>query len=169
MLFTVLFTLIATATATFANVLGSSKQSSKACSRELEGIIYTPANCGFSYLKSISKQLTSQAPLLFQPSQIGPVVSSFASTYNVLVILNDAIGNIAYATSDNPLITAPHMTSSIARAMALGEGYASASYTNFAAQITYAYITYSYILWNTDGQYYNVNLYLPKANAPTFC
>ena len=164
MLFTVLFTLIATATATatFANVLGSGKQSSKACSRALESIVYTPANCGYSYLKTISKELTAKTPLLFQPTQVQSIIDAFAAKYSVLVILDNAMGSTAFST--NAMIpTFPILTVSIARAMALGEGFGTGNYS------TYSFIIYSYILWNIDGQMYTVNLYLLKTITPTFC
>ena len=163
MLFTVLFSLIATITATFAHVLNSDSTSpsheSENCSLQLEGIIYTPENCGFSYLKSISLQLTIKAPLLFSPTQAQSVIDAFAATYNVIVALSDAMGNIVYSSIDNlSLPIGPYLTSSLARTMALGEGFVSGSLvlTNPAKAMTavappvFSFISYKYLLWNVN-------------------
>lgn len=181
MLFTVLFSLIATITATFAHVLNSDSTSQNLkkedCSLELQGIIYNPENCGFSYLKSISLQLTIKAPLLFSPTQAQSVIDAFAATYNVVVALTDAMGNIVYSSVDtSSLPTGSYLTSSLARAMALGEGFVSGSYTfltpgksiNAVAPVI-SFISYKYLLWNVDGKLFIVSVFLNKANSPVFC
>lgn len=175
MLFTTIFSFFASTTIISARVLNSGNMSSEACSRELETVMYTPENCGFSYLKSISKQLSMQLPLLFNTAQVQSVINTFAGTYNVYVALNNAVGGLAYSSA-NPINFDLHMTSSTTRAMALGEGFVSGSYVapNFSksingASVTYNFISYKYLLWNLDGEMYTVSLYMNKANSPFFC
>lgn len=65
--------------------------SAKICTKELEGVVYVPSSCAYTYLKSINELLRVQAPLLWgSPSQARSVFSNFQIKYFVDVYVIDA-------------------------------------------------------------------------------
>lgn len=164
MLFSFILSLFA-ATAVFAH----NHHGSKACTRELEGIVYVPANCAFGYLSKLANVLRVQAPLLWT-AQASGVINSFEGTYGVNVIVINALGQ--YGTindegvfvADSPAVYA--FNHSYERSNALGEGFtANTIVPGIKASVDY----YTTTIWNANGQMYTIGLALDSSKAPNFC
>lgn len=179
MLFAFFLSLFA-ASSVFANHGPSVKSSSSvsasvaksvACTEQLEGVVYVPKNCAYNYLKSINKVLQVQSPLLWgTPSQAQSVILSFQNTYNVLVVLYDAMGN-AFSAPGVPISGAPvAQFAAYERSNALGEGFTANTPVNIEAiSAIGSFSVYTSIFWNVDGQMYNVAIMMASANTPNFC
>lgn len=170
MLFALFLSLFATAI--FNTVRAEHVIDTIACTNELEEIVFVPKNCSLNYLKSITKILRTQSPLFWAtPEQAASVLRSFENTYNVKVVLWDAMGRALSApgtlitTADKAMFTAYQ------RANALGEGFTANNdiVENNPLAIAGKYNVYSSLFWNVDGQLYNVAIYQNAASAFNFC
>lgn len=162
MLFSFFFALLASS-AVFAEVTGRRvDRGVKACTRELEGIVYTPANCGFDYLKRITETLRIQSPTFWNnPLQAKAAFESFAQTYGVTVVAITPFGNVLDYIGSPDVVEAGSMGAAIARANLDGNGFVYNSATQ-----RYIYAT---IFRGPDGQMYYVRVSMLKADAPIAC
>lgn len=165
MLFSFILSLFA-ATAVFAH----NHHGSKACTRELEGIVYVPANCAFNYLSKLANVLRVQAPLLWT-AQAKSVIDTFEGTYGISVYVIDSLGN--YGTFDdagvftaNILAPLKAFDHSYERSNALGEGFTANTIIAGDATLVDYYTT---TIWNANGQMYTIGLALDSSKAPNFC
>lgn len=164
MLFSLILSLFA-ATAVFAH----DHHGSKACARELEGIVYVPQNCAYNYLRKITEVLRVQSPLLWT-NQAQSVINTFASTYGVQVVVINAlgeVGSIDAAGQFEAISGAMAMGHAYARSNALGEGFTS----NYPAIPDVSPISdhYTSIFWNPNGEMYTISVQLDSSKAPSFC
>ena len=163
MLFSFILSLFA-ATAVFAQ----KHHASKACTRELEGIVYVPTSCAASYLSKIADVLRVQSPLLWT-SQANGVIATFEATYGVNVVVINALGQIGTIGADGSFTAGPYraMDHSVARSNALGEGFtANLKLPNIDSN-TYDY--YTSVFWNLNGEMYTVGVAIDSSKAPNFC
>jgi hypothetical protein len=166
MLFSFILSLFA-ATAVFGL-----KHPNKACTRELEGIVYVPQNCAYNYLHKITQTLEVQAPLLWT-NQAQGVIETFKNTYGVEVFVINAMGVIGTIDASGVFvptlinaITAKAFSHNIARSNALGEGFTSNLTTDLIAAPSDVYST---VIWNPNGQMYTIAVALESSKAPSFC
>lgn len=163
MLFSFILSLFA-ATAVFAH-----NHHGKACARELEGIVYVPQNCAFSYLERITQTLEVQAPLLWT-NQANGVIRTFANTYGVEVFVVNAMGAVGEfdpAGVFEPIVpTVNTLSHNIARSNALGEGFTANLRTELILDVS---DVYSKVFWNPNGEMYTIIVALDSAKAPNFC
>jgi hypothetical protein len=159
MLFSFFIALFAS-TAVFADVTGRVNKKVKACTRELESIVYNPANCGFNYLERITNTLRIQAPTFWQnPVQAQAAFETFQNTYGVSAVAISPFGvSYGFIGSSTP-IASDNMEHSIARANLDGNGFSNSG-------DNYIYTT---IFWGPDGQMWYVQVTMAKANAPLAC
>lgn len=172
----VCFVLSFAAQSIFAEFSGR-KISQNACTKELEGIVYNPANYYFDYLRRIAPVLLVQAPLMFQtPTMAKSIIDTFSQTYGVLVELRDAMGNIIDYQGSGPFVFAVNPTISnmghlTGRANGVGEAFsnlpATAELQKSMLASTESPGSYAYqkIVWNIDGRMLYVRIILPKTTA----
>lgn len=141
-------------------------KSNKACTRELENIVYTPDNCAFNYLKKITADLRIQAPLL-NTLQNASVLDSFRANHGVDVLVVDALGIATdYVYNTNALALANAVDTSTfstvyERSMALGEAFAVDTYAST--------VSYASLFWGPDGSVHDIIVSMDLNDAPQFC
>jgi hypothetical protein len=155
MLFSFFIALFAS-TAVFAEITGHSNKKVKACTRELEGIVYTPANCANNYLQRITNTLRVKAEFWTNPIEAASDFKTFENTFGVSAIAISPFGK-TYISADT--FSDSNMGHSIARANLDGDGF-----TNTGAN--YIYTT---IIRPRDAQMFYFQVTLAKANAPLVC
>lgn len=163
MLFSAILSLFA-ATSVFAQ-----KHESKACTRELEGIVYVPSSCAYNYLNKISNILRVQSPLLWT-SQASSVINTFQATYGVYVAVVNTLGQVGTINPAGVFVPFPGpvnvMTNGYARSNALGEGFSA---NLVVAGFEGIYDVYSSIFWNVNGEMYTIGIAIESSKAPNFC
>jgi hypothetical protein len=170
----VCFVLSFAAQSIFAEFSGL-KTDQQVCTKELEGIVYNPANYYFDYLGRIAPVLLVQAPLLFQtPTMAKSIIDTFSQTYGVEVELYDAMGNVIDYQSSGPFVFSalpPNMGHLTGRANGVGEAFSNLPAIAELIKSTLASIesagSYAYqkIVWNIDGRMLYVRIILPKTTA----
>ena len=131
----------------------SAHKQDKKCSRELEGIVYTPKICAFEYMKKITETLVVQGPQLFVPETAKPIFEKFASTFGVAVYVVDAFGVWYEYPGSNQLVSqlGIHL---LDRAYALGEAFSNL--VNVGKPFQSGVYSYAKVVWNFDGQMYTI-------------
>lgn len=146
----------------FAESTGRIDRNTKACTRELEGIVYNPSNCGFLYLERITNILRIQAPLFWaDPSYSRSAFESFEAAYGVTVEAITPLGE-SYPYIGAPadeLISATNMGHSLARSNLDGNGFSLGSDNHY----------YTTIFWGRDGQMSYIQVTLPNTKVPIGC
>ena len=167
MLFSSLLVLVTAATsAVFGETLARDR-ADKACSRELEAIVFTPPNCAHDYMREITRSLVVQAPLLWTDQGVS-VIETFENRYGVRAIFYDAFGNFYNYSGKEPKPIVNAFSYNYERTAALGEAFASYQGSELINSNT-AFYVYSTLLWNENGQLYTVFVLMNKSNAPLVC
>lgn len=166
MLFSNFLTFVAVAASA---VLGESlgqEQKAKACSRELEAIVFQPPNCAYDYLREITKSLVIQSPLLWT-NRAYSVIETFENTYGVEAVFFDAFGKVWQydADEDEPLVQP--LNYNYERTVAMGEAFAS--YDGHLYNNNLPFFAYSTLLWSQNGQVLTAFVMMNKTNAPLAC
>lgn len=158
--------LIATLFSVFFSIAfaSSSFSSSADCSKELEGVVYSPVGPYQEYLTKISKELKPLA-FFYGTTQANQIIQNFVVKYNTFVQVYDAMGNSYYY---DPTLATPTYEPNSAR-----EG----SFTNYNARVVMnlgAYsndansYTYSFLSFNCqNGIMYEVTVGIYKT-APVY-
>ena len=132
------------------------------CSRELEGIVYTPKVCAFEYLQKITETLTINGPLLFVNETAKPLFAKFATTYNVHVYVVDAFG-FWYNYPGGPGLAPPIPIHLLDRAYGVGEGFAN--FQSNSKVLPPAAYSYAKVIWNFDGVMYTIVVIVDKVET----
>lgn len=149
-------------TSIYAEVSGYSDGKVKACKRELESILYTPPNCGFSYLKRITESLRVQSPVIWQnPIQSKAAFQTFSTTFGVNTVVINPFGKYFryIGAPANEQIFAGIYGSATSRANVDGNGFAATDSDYY----------YSTIFWGPNGEMSYVEVNVAKINAPLSC
>lgn len=166
MLFSNLLAFVAVAaSAVFGESLGYD-QKAKACSRELEAIVFHPPNCSFDYLREITKTLVVQSPLLWT-DRAASVIETFENTFGVNVVFFDAFGKVWQYDPNDPEPPISASNYNYQRTVAMGEAFAS--YDGHLYNNDVPFYAYSTLLWNQNGQLLVAFVMMSKANAPLAC
>lgn len=164
MLFSVLFAIFA---AVSTSVFGHRDGHAKACSRELEAIVFHPPNCAFDYMKKITQTLVIQSPLLWT-DRAASVIETFENQFGVEAIFFDAFGSVWNYKSDDIEPPFNAFNYNYERTVAIGEAFAAyPGSTSFGLDVPF--YAYSTLLWNGNGQMYTVVVLMNKALAPLTC
>ena len=162
MLFSSLLALAAAVSTTvFGETLHRDHQS-KACSRELEAIVFGPPNCAKDYMRKITQSLV---PLLWT-DRAKSVIQTFENQFGVVVKLYDAFGE--YHNEETEPSRINNFNYNYERTVALGEAFASYP-LSLGFGLTGAFYMYSTLLWNGNGQMYTAFVLMNKTNAPLAC
>lgn len=132
-------------------------ESLKACTRELEGIIYKPPTPKYFYLKGLSEQFIAGSPIIFaSPAQADAFVLSFAQRYDIEVTLTTPLGESTnyYPNGNIAAGSPPKYTDTAQSYLNLG---------GFVWQTSNQKYYYTFAIYSADARRYGVTLALEAA------
>jgi len=165
MLFPLIITTFFAATATAFSLAANPNKKTSECLKELEAAVYDRPSCAYSYMQRIGEELRAQSGVFWQnPQESQALIEKFMDTYEVIVLVADAMGRIMLYPGATPIPDSRIKARSVARANVYGKGFNSLDLTG--APIQYDYTS---IYWGPDGQMYYVIIALLKENIPDIC
>lgn len=132
------------------------------CSVELEGIIFSPKNCTFEYLKRLEAKFRAGGEHLLFTSQASPFIKAFVNTYQVGVKVANPFGLATnYAIDGVTTIVPAFVYSDTAQSYI--------NFPGFVRQPSYGNFYYAFPVFSSDGQYLMVYFILDHTRDVVFC
>lgn len=134
---------------------------SRKCSKLLAQIVHKPETCALKYFDNISVTLKERSEILFNPNA-DSFIYSFENTYNVLVILVDALGNtMNYYPNQTKSSGPPVMYTDTAQSYL--------NFPGFVRQVSDQKFYYTFNVFSNKAEHYEVTLSMPLSKDPIFC
>lgn len=144
----------------------SSSDSSKACARQLEGILYQPETNVKAYMAKIALEIRADIQVIMAAFSAGNLeyIRTYIQKYNILITIMGPFGAPVLITENFVAYTSSMMSVGLAQTYLNREG--------FYVDSTNGFYIYQFVLWSNDGQMISFILGLPTsamANTPIDC
>lgn len=138
------------------NPFDGSLDSTAACTRDLEGIVYQPETPGRAYFDRISEQIKIAGPVLWS-SQADAFLANFQAKYGVQVTIMNPFREVVYPS----VVVGKFYYPTTSTANMNGSGFLLDTDTDQRS-------VYEFIVYNPLGELKYVLLTLPLADTPEF-
>lgn len=141
-------------------------ESSKACSRQLEGILYSPPSTVKDYLAGIANEMRTDIQVIMAAFAGGNLdyLRVYVVRYNILITVAGPYGVPVLVSATFNAATVPFKNVAFAQTMVGRDGFYTDPVNN--------YYNYQFSMMSATGQYITFVLSLPlsaMANSPTNC
>lgn len=133
------------------------------CSRQLQIALHKPETCAYKYLSKISEIFKARSQVLFtSTSEADSFIYTFENTFNVLVSLANPFGKYT-----NYYPNGTKQPGQPAKYTDTAQSYLN--FPGFVRQISSQEFYYTFNVFSTDGQYYDITLSMPLSRDPIVC
>lgn len=137
-------------------------RSDKACTRQLEGILYIPEVCVYEYMSGIAKQVKAGIyPIAEQLS-----MSNFGYLRSIMVNYNVTM---TLSTSFESILITPSSVVSVPVAFSSSIAHTYLNIDGFVADVENQQYVYNFLAFASDGSLFIFGIMLPFVNRPLCC
>lgn len=142
------------------------KKQSKACTLELEKLLFSPSSTVQNYMAKIAKEMRADIQVIMSSFAGGSLeyIRSYAVKFGIKITIFGPLGQPVLVTSDSTVYTSYVQNVAMAQTYLNRDGFFTAS----ASDVSTGYYDYQFTLRSTDGQLLTFALSLPLSAMPNF-
>lgn len=149
-----------------SSLISASDDSSKVCTRELEGILYGPTTNVKLHLAKIAAQIRADIQVIMAAFSGGNLeyIRTYMNMYKIIITIMGPFGQ--------PVLVAPEFVAYTSNIMSVGIAQTYVGREGFYVDTKNGFYNYQFVLWSNDGQMVSFILSLPiieMTNAPLNC